>query len=573
MQDRVFSSSRDFCRSSIPHAGSVRTALVSWLLFIACGWSVIAGTTAQAASDPNNILLDFSAKWCGPCQQMSSIVSKLERENYPIRKVDVDEEKGLTRQYQVESIPCFILIVNGREINRVTGATDEKTLRQMMMMLPKHNIDDTMLGKSARPTGRLIPTSNADATNPGEKKLFPKIPSLFAKNQDAKLTPTSTTDTVRGQNPGQDASDGFTSDPLTASTRIRVKDGSRVHFGSGTVIDSQSGHSVILTCGHIFRDLAKDAVVEVDYFAPGKTKPQTVVGRILQYDLTSDLGLLEIPSPQRVATIKLAAAAEGLAVGDRLTSVGCGGGERPSVQEHRVTSINRYRGPDNVECNGVPQQGRSGGGLFLDAELVGVCIAADPKDKRGIYTGMKPVAELLGKAKLGHLVSSPSADTALAENDPVSGPGEAALGSAVAVNNDASRRSDDDEVAKIIEEATRGAGNPNSSSADYVGAEVVCIVRPKTPGAMSRVVIVNQASSRFVDDLLHESNGARRTDTSASVQKTAPKGSSAKRVTADIAMSESRMATQKPAVDKTAKDADLPIETSFETQRYRRKRD
>ena len=90
-------------------AGFWTTLVAASLIATACGWVTVTSISAQAA-DPNNILLDFSAKWCGPCQQMSSIVSKLERQGFPIRQVDVDQEKGLARQYNVESIPCFVLI-------------------------------------------------------------------------------------------------------------------------------------------------------------------------------------------------------------------------------------------------------------------------------------------------------------------------------------------------------------------------------------------------------------------------------------------------------------------------------
>ena len=125
---------------------SVWTLLIATGLFT-LGLSGISLTSIPtgAAEDPHNVLLDFSARWCGPCQKMSPIVSKLERQGYPIRQVDIDDEKALAQKYQVESIPCFVLIANGREINRITGPTDEKQLRSLMMMLPKQNRDDVML--------------------------------------------------------------------------------------------------------------------------------------------------------------------------------------------------------------------------------------------------------------------------------------------------------------------------------------------------------------------------------------------------------------------------------------------
>ena len=83
-----------------------------------------ADTPRHTANAPQGVLLDFTATWCGPCQQMAPIVSKLERQGFPVRKVDIDQHKALAQQYNVSSIPCFVLVVNDREVTRIVGQTD-----------------------------------------------------------------------------------------------------------------------------------------------------------------------------------------------------------------------------------------------------------------------------------------------------------------------------------------------------------------------------------------------------------------------------------------------------------------
>lgn len=558
MQERDSRSVNKSPRATTRPASYGLKIVCALVLFLSC--VALANVSAKAAPDPNNILLDFSASWCGPCQQMSPIVSRLERQGFPIRKVDVDVEEALARQYNIRSMPTFVLVANGREVTRLSGMRDEKELRQLMAMLPRQS--DEGSGKSNNPNG--IPVTSTGSKSSDDKKSFLRIPPLFQKSPEAKLTPTEP-DTVRGQTPTLEATDGFAHDPLLASTRIKVNDGARSHYGSGSIIESRPGRSVILTCGHIFRDLGNDATVDVDVYTGPNSKPVTVAGQILKFDLKSDLGLLAISTPRQLPTIRLANG--NLGAKARVVSVGCGGGDHPTREEHVVTAINKYVGPDNVECTGVPQQGRSGGGLFLGPELVGVCIAADPKEKRGIYTGLKPVFELLAKAKLGHLApSAQAAEGTLAESDtPV-------LGNAVGLVDDSPRRNDrnDDEIASLIEASTRASASQMSASAsaDYVGAEIVCIVRPKTPGAVSRVVIVNQASPRFVDDLLYESGGGRPDASTA--DRTQP----SKRSASQAAAPASRRDMQKPvAIASNSADDDRPIETSFAQERYRRKRD
>lgn len=536
---------------------------------LCCGFSL---STSAAHTNDDNILLDFSAKWCGPCQKMSPIVSELERQGLPIRKVDVDVEKALASRFNVQGIPCFVLVSNGREIDRVTGMTDERSLRRMMAKLPKPASENGPIAKAARNVP-VIAASNSTISK--DRKILPKIQSLFTKSSsnEIKLTPINEPDTIRSQTPPRTQEpDQFSRDVLTASIRIRIDDGASIHYGSGTIIDSQPGRSIVLTCGHIFRGLSKDAVVEVDYYPGGKSTAQTVVGKILSYDLKPDLGLLSIPTDEEMPVVKLGTFDDTPEVKTRVVSIGCGGGEHPSPENHVVTAVNRYVGPDNIECDGVPEKGRSGGGLFRDSKLVGVCIAADPKDRRGIYTGLKPIAQLLAKTKLGNLLPmSPPADTAVAA---------ASTPETKSTANDFDRMEEeavtaaaDGNLARTIDNAMKDSTESDLNIADYEGAEIVCIVRPKTPGALSRIVVVNQASSRFVDDLLRDSKGNGRSGLDTAARKSSRKMPVSGEPIETVVASNNLPEARKPAIRK--QDTEKPargVETSFDPQRYRRSR-
>ncbi len=65
--------------------------------------------------------LYFSATWCGPCLQLSPIMSELQREGYKVRKIDVDSDPNLPSQYNVKTIPTVILLNNGQEVARQVG--------------------------------------------------------------------------------------------------------------------------------------------------------------------------------------------------------------------------------------------------------------------------------------------------------------------------------------------------------------------------------------------------------------------------------------------------------------------
>ena len=96
---------------------------------------VVLSGSVQAAA-PKGVLLDFTATWCGPCQKMSPLISRLKREGYPIKKVDVDQEPDLAKRFNVTSIPAFVLVVEGREVARSVGSTTESNLRRMLARIP-----------------------------------------------------------------------------------------------------------------------------------------------------------------------------------------------------------------------------------------------------------------------------------------------------------------------------------------------------------------------------------------------------------------------------------------------------
>ncbi|MFM7925107.1 MAG: thioredoxin family protein, partial [Planctomycetaceae bacterium] len=60
-------------------------------------------------------LLDFTASYCKPCQQMLPILKRMENDGFPIREVDISEQPDLSKKYSVQAVPTLILLVNGRE--------------------------------------------------------------------------------------------------------------------------------------------------------------------------------------------------------------------------------------------------------------------------------------------------------------------------------------------------------------------------------------------------------------------------------------------------------------------------
>lgn len=72
---------------------------------------------------------DFSASWCGPCQQLAPIYKKVADQNKHVLflKIDIDDCPQAAKLNRVTSIPCIIL--KGK---KYVGVTSEANLMKVV---------------------------------------------------------------------------------------------------------------------------------------------------------------------------------------------------------------------------------------------------------------------------------------------------------------------------------------------------------------------------------------------------------------------------------------------------------
>jgi len=78
------------------------------------------------------VLVDFVARWCGPCRAMAPIVERLAAENagrLKVVMVDTDESPGIAQRYGVRAVPTMLVFRGGQKTAAHLGtATKEKIL-------------------------------------------------------------------------------------------------------------------------------------------------------------------------------------------------------------------------------------------------------------------------------------------------------------------------------------------------------------------------------------------------------------------------------------------------------------
>ena len=355
---------------------------------------------ASASSTGDCIAIEFMAEGSPQCEEMHRTTEQAIKNGWVIRRIDTKREPHIALRWHITNVPTTVLVRNGREVDRILGpiaysdlqkrltaASSVDSVRDSLVRHRDRMENEPPIIRGQSPFG-LIPMANAEVLSNSPTNSF--NPSSSIQRDPPSLG--NPIDSLRIQ-----------SDPQGATVRIRVEEPKHESVGTGTIIDSHNGEALVLTCGHLFRENQGQTKITVETFLGGQV--QTYPATLIDFQAKDmDIGLIAFRPNAATPVARLIPKNRSMTEGQPVFSWGCDRGALPSRRDSRITKLNRYLGAANVEVDGEPVEGRSGGGLFDErGELIGVCYAADPELKEGLYNAADVVYFELAKLGLQRL--------------------------------------------------------------------------------------------------------------------------------------------------------------------------
>lgn len=81
------------------------------------------------------VLVDFWAEWCAPCRMIGPIIDQIASDfaaSATVVKLNVDDNSASAQRYGIKGIPTLILFNEGKEVERVVGATSKDAITRII---------------------------------------------------------------------------------------------------------------------------------------------------------------------------------------------------------------------------------------------------------------------------------------------------------------------------------------------------------------------------------------------------------------------------------------------------------
>ncbi len=459
-------------------------------LFVLCVATVVFSPAQLLLGDSpgnNTHLYFFTSVGCAPCEVVKPALAKLDAAGYPVTVVDIRQRPDWADHFRVDRTPTVIMVRDERIVGRHAGVISH---------------------------GELLQWYAASGFVPSETQTKPAATKVVISESESDDATAPVADLRRSDGSFQSATmHNGTSTPVNASeklamsatVKIKVEDAEGISYATGTVIHSHGNESLVVTCGHVFRESKGTGDISVEYgFSNGSAESGS--GDLIFYDADArDIALLVLnTNGDSIPAVEIASKRATVDIGNDAFSIGCDHGKNPTIRHTRIKNRAAYDGSIKYDIYGRPVDGRSGGGLFNDnGELIGVCNAAVVDFDEGIYTALDTIHWQLEHTNLAHLFQQtrPAASSLAASFDsPAKAASNVIPKPIVARPTPEFPRSVPRTPGRTSLVSLRGddvSGGPSIDS----DKEVLIIIRSKNDAVAAKTITLSNPSHRLIDYL------------------------------------------------------------------------
>lgn len=81
-----------------------------------------------------NVIVDFYAPWCGPCQRVTPIFNELSAKysNVTFIKVNIDDHPDIAKHYTIRSIPQLLFFKDGKLVETFVGLKSKNDITRAL---------------------------------------------------------------------------------------------------------------------------------------------------------------------------------------------------------------------------------------------------------------------------------------------------------------------------------------------------------------------------------------------------------------------------------------------------------
>ena len=99
--------------------------------------NVTAQRVDELRSEGKKLLVDYWAKWCGPCKTLIPRLEQIEKEYPDVKfiKIDVDENMDTSLDMGIRSVPTVMIFDGNKLVDRTQGVQSNTHYKEVLNKL------------------------------------------------------------------------------------------------------------------------------------------------------------------------------------------------------------------------------------------------------------------------------------------------------------------------------------------------------------------------------------------------------------------------------------------------------